>query len=218
MSLVTVTQGKRVTLPLSLNAFEHTYRISPLVFTPHKHQSKEFLGSNDIFLLRFTTGSFSSLQLGAQHQSPDPRREGKGRAHLQEAAQAAQVAAGAEGDLVEVLQQQDERGVPGRLSAAQLLCDGEEFALHLGAVQQQHRPGDTGWLLELAARQARCWCAALGKFPLDGSVPSHELRMWLCRSARAVLAVRVGGNPLSCPSLAFLLHICNIISPRKAPA
>lgn len=57
--------------------------------------------------------------------------------------QAAQVAAGAEGDLVEVLQQQDERGVPGGLSAAQLLCDGEELTLHLGAVQQQHRPGDT---------------------------------------------------------------------------
>lgn len=58
--------------------------------------------------------------------------------------QAVQVTAGAEVGLVEVLEEHDERGVLRVLAGAQLLGDGEELALHLRAVEQQHRPGDKG--------------------------------------------------------------------------
>lgn len=57
-------------------------------------------------------------------------------AYLEEVVQAAQVAAGAEVGLVEVLEEQDEGAVPRVLAGAQLLGDGEELALHLGAVEQ----------------------------------------------------------------------------------
>lgn len=68
--------------------------------------------------------------------------------------QAAQVAAGAEVGLVEVLEEQDEGAVPRVLAGTQLLSDGEELALHLGAVEQQHRPEDKGTAVRLG-RQAQ---------------------------------------------------------------
>lgn len=74
-------------------------------------------------------------------------------AYLEEVVQAAQVAASAEVGLVEVLEEQDEGAMPRVLAGAQLLGDGEELALHLGAVEQQHRPEDKETAVRLG-RQA----------------------------------------------------------------
>lgn len=147
-------------------------------------------------------GSFPpQLGPGKQNWSLDPRstprREGEGCAHLQEAAQAVEVAAGAEGGLVEVLQQQDERGVPGGLRAAQLLGDGEELALHLGAVQQQHSPGDTGtgvrWAGRLLVAQRPAESHARWQRPLASAAPRWR------RGARApLLGAGKGGHAPSC--------------------
>lgn len=224
--------GKNEHLPLCFTrAGTHLKGFTTSVLLPQTpKQSVSLVGASLCCISTKGGGSFPpQLGPGKQNWSLDPRstrrREGEGCAHLQEAAQAVEVAAGAEGGLVEVLQQQDERGVPRGLRAAQLLSDGEELALHLGAVQQQHSPGDTGTEVRRAGR------LLVAQRPAESHArwqrPLASAAAGVVQGCQSPAAGRREGRAcsvllLQAPLAPLLLQYCQpngcSVSPGKAPA
>lgn len=176
-----------------------------------------FRQSNIILVRKSTSQLHEAAPKGIGH----PRSS---LSYLEEVVQAAQVAAGAEVGLVEVLEEQDKGAVPWVLAGAQLLGDGEELALHLRAVEQQHRPEDKGTAVRLG-RQAQMPVAQeiLGQIHTRWQWPLVLVAVegsW--GYSRPNLQCQIDEHPPACPSAPPLLphlqyhqHNDGSISPKQ---